>query len=198
MWSPELPKPCCLTTRQVGWKPELTFEQLWIITVTWLCDVFLLCIKKDGGILTFHTPSFSQLNFLFVWGARLTTRETEGFCLHLGRSGSDPGGWLRACLWGMGTDHLWGRKGRLSEGPLRALTFLCPIVSCLVWVLFCWGECMAGYTRPLRGPGLSSVSNIQKEEEESGLEPMTGDQSFVWIHKVIFFCLFLSFLLKYN
>ena len=57
---------------------------------------------------------------------------------------------------------------------------------------------MAGYTRPLRGPGLSSVSNIQKEEEESGLEPMTGDQSFVWIHKVIFFCLFLSFLLKYN
>lgn len=57
---------------------------------------------------------------------------------------------------------------------------------------------MAGYTRPLRGPGLSSVSNIQKEEEESGLEPMTGDQTFVWLRKVIFGGLFLSFLLKCN
>ena len=113
-----------------GMEPELKFGQLWIIVATLIYDVFLRCIKKDGRILTFYTPFFSQMNFLFTRGGRLTVRETEGFCVHLGRSSSGPGGWLGACLWetGLSKGPQWcesGEGGRPYLSTLRCFPFFC-------------------------------------------------------------------------
>lgn len=68
-----------------------------------------------------------------------------------------------------------GGSGHVSErgGCLRALSGVRV-------------ESVAGYTCPLGGAFLSSVTNTQEAEEESGLETMIGDPSFICIHKVEF------------
>lgn len=34
--------------------------------------------------------------------------------------GQRPSGWFGACFWSVGTDRLWGRERKLSEGPVRS------------------------------------------------------------------------------
>lgn len=152
------------------------------------------------GSWPFHTPSSSQMNFLFVWKARLAVQETEASVstwagramAQLGGSEHVPREWAQ--------DHLWGREGRLSEGPLRSSLSFAPLFP--VWFSD-FGGVEGGM---LCLSTLSCYLYFHEEYMEGRRREWAWGHDRgpkLWIYKVIYyffcFCLyFSSFLLRYN
>lgn len=195
MWTPELSTPWALLHHHraggMGAGGEV-WENMSYCS-TWVCDVFLLCIR-DGRTLTLPYSLLLPNEFRVCSRDWADGTEDEGLLSLPGQVSNGPGGCFGTCPWTVGTDHLWGGERGLSEGPVRSS----PSFVLLFPVQFCfWGRHsvggVAGYSSPLWVSVLSSMKNIWREEEESeGCDSiMAEDQSCVWTRKVMgYFCYF--------